>query len=102
MQLDDRTDFESGLYGATAEQLLARLRAVDQQVTSVLLIGHNPGVQDLALELASDEPDALIQLQEKFPTGALAEMVCECDVWSDLAPGTAHVTSLTVPRDLPK
>jgi phosphohistidine phosphatase len=102
MQLDDRTQLESALYGATAEQLLARLRTVEQQVTSVLLVGHNPGLEDLALELAGDDPGLIAQLREKFPTGALAEVVSDCDSWSDLAPRTAHVVSLTVPRDLPK
>jgi hypothetical protein len=44
----------------------------------------------------------LIQLGEKFPTGAIAEVVADCDAWSELTPATAYVASLTVPRDLPK
>ena len=103
MQLENRTQVESGLYAATAEQLLARLRTLDQEVTSVLVIGHNPGLQDLTLELAAgDDPEVVMQLREKFPTGAIAEVVVDCDAWSDLTPGMAHVASLTVPRDLPK
>jgi phosphohistidine phosphatase len=102
MQLENRTQFESGLYAATSEQLLARLRTLDQEVTSVLVIAHNPGLQDLALELAGDDPEVVTQLREKFPTGAIAEVVADCDAWSDLTPRTAHVASLTVPRDLPK
>jgi phosphohistidine phosphatase len=102
MQLGDRTQVEPGLYAATAEQLLVRLRTLDQEVTSVLVIGHNPGLQDLALELAGDDPEVVVQLREKFPTGVLAEVVADCDAWSDLTPGTAHVASLTLPRDLPE
>lgn len=102
MQLEIRTQVESGLYAATAEQLLARLRTLDQEVTSVLVIGHNPGLQDLALELAGDDTEVVIQLREKFPTGAIAEIVADCDSWSDLTPESAHVASLTVSRDLPK
>ena len=93
---------ESGLYAATAEALLIRLGAVDKQVMSVLLIAHNPGLQDLALELAGDDPEITARLWEKLPTGSVTEVVCDCDAWSDLTPATAHVASLTVPRDLPK
>lgn len=100
--MKNRTQVESGLYAATAEQILACLRTVDPQVTSVLVIGHNPGLQDLALELAGDDPEVANQLRENFPTGAIAEVVADCDAWSDLTPGTTQVVSLTVPRDLPK
>jgi phosphohistidine phosphatase len=101
MRLEDRVHVESGLYGATAEQILARVRTVDQHVTSVLVVGHNPGLQDLALELAGDDPDAVTRLSEKFPTGALALVVLAGDLWSRLSPGTVHLASMTVPRDLP-
>ncbi len=100
--MQDRTQVESRLYPATAEQLLARLWAVDEQVTSVLVIAHNPGLQNLALELAGDDPEMIIRLRERFPTGAMVEVVCDCAAWSKLAPETAHVVSLVVPRDLPK
>jgi phosphohistidine phosphatase len=102
MHLESRTHVESGLYAATAEQLLSRLRAVDPQVTSVLVIGHNPGLQDLTLELAGDDFEIDVEPREKFPTGAIAELVADRDDWAHLSPGTAHVASLTVPRDLPK
>lgn len=102
MELQDRTHVESGLYAASAGQLLARLRAVDDRVASVLVIAHNPGLQVLALELAGDDPEMIIQLQERFPTGALAEVIGDCTAWSKLTPATAHVASLVVPRDLPK
>ena len=102
MKLGAQTQVESGLYAATAGQLIARLRTVDRRVMSVLLIAHNPGLQDLALELAGDDPEMITQLSEKFPTGSITEVVCDSDAWSDLSPATAHVASFIVPRDLPK
>jgi phosphohistidine phosphatase len=102
MGLEDRTQVDSGLYAATAEHLLARLRTVNQQVASVLVIGHNPGLQELAFELAGDAPELIIQLRGKFPTGAMAEVVSCGAAWSDLSPSSAHVASLTLPRDLPR
>jgi len=101
MDLEERTEIESGLYGAPAEQLLARLRTVEDRVTSVLLIGHNPGLQDLALDLAGEDREVRTRLREKFPTAALAEVISDSAVWPDLSPRTAHVASLTVPRELP-
>lgn len=99
--LEDRTQVEEGLYGATAEQLLARLQRVDQPVGSVLVVAHNPGLQDLVIELAGGDPEIIPEQGEKFPTGAMAAVVCECGAWSDLTPAACRVASITVPRALP-
>ena len=100
MGLEDRIQVDSGLFGATAEQLLARVRAIDRSVTSVLVIGHNPGLQDLAVDLASADPKAATELGEKFPTGAMAVVLVDGDSWSDLSSERAHVASVIVPRQL--
>ena len=64
----------------------------------VALIGHNPGVQDLATELAGDGED-LERMRAKFPTGALA--VLEFDgSWADLAEGGASLVAFVTPKDL--
>jgi phosphohistidine phosphatase len=47
--------FEPALYGASAGALLERLHDVPDRVGSVMLIGHNPGLQELALELAHSD-----------------------------------------------
>jgi phosphohistidine phosphatase len=64
-----------------------------------MLIGHNPGIQDLALGLASSGP-ALASLREKFPTGALATMDVEVERWRDVDNGRAMATNLVTPRSL--
>jgi phosphohistidine phosphatase len=63
-----------------------------------MLIGHNPGIQDLALGLATTGP-ALAAL-EKFPTGALATVEIEVERWRDVADGKATATGLVTPRSL--
>jgi phosphohistidine phosphatase len=63
-----------------------------------MLIGHNPGLQDLALLLAS-RGARLPQLEEKFPTGALATLVVRSD-WTALGPGEAEVVDYVVPSQL--
>ena len=65
------------------------------------MVGHNPGLQDLALDLAGDDPDAIARLREKFPTGALAMVVVYASSWSELSSETTRLVSLTVPRELP-
>ena len=91
---------EPELYGADASEILERLRTVDPQVPQILVIAHNPGLQDLAIELSAEGDAALLdQLRTKFPTGALATF--DFDVsWAELGPGHAHLTNLVTPREL--
>ena len=90
---------ERELYGAGAAELLDRLRPVSNRVSSAMLIGHNPGIQDLALALAAGG-SALAGLREKFPTGALATMDIDVERWRDLDNGMAAATILVTPRSL--
>ena len=91
---------EDGLYGASGTALLMRLRALPDDVGSVLLIGHNPGVQDLLIELASDgDPARLDAVRAGFPTCALATLRVSSR-WSELGPSTASVEGLVMPRTL--
>ncbi len=91
---------EPELYGADASEILERLRAVDAQIPEILVIGHNPGLHDLAIELSGEGDAALLnQLRTKFPTGALATF--DLDVsWAELGPGRAHLTNLVTPKEL--
>jgi len=90
---------EAELYGASAYELLERLRAVGEDVASVLLIGHNPGLQDLALDLASSG-SGIARLEAKFPTAALATLEVPTATWSELSAGEAVLTAYVVPREL--
>lgn len=92
---------EKGLYLASEEALLQRLQALPDDVRTVLLIGHNEGIGQLAQSLAGSGPLAdLAALHEKFPTGALAGVRIPGDRWCDLASGTGELVSFVRPRDL--
>ena len=69
------------------------------EVGSVMVIAHNPGLQDLALLLAArgEEPD---RLRAKYPTAALASLAIARASWSTLKPGDAELVAYVVPRDL--
>jgi phosphohistidine phosphatase len=87
------------LYGASEQELLEQLRALPDSTTSVMLVGHNPGLHNLALVLASHGSD-LPQLREKFPTGALATLVVRGEGWTALGPGAAELVDYVVPKEL--
>ena len=89
---------ERELYGASDGDLLERLRAIPEAAPSVLLIGHNPAIQALAVSLSSGSLE-LESLQRKYPTAALATITFEGS-WRDLGPGAAEVAGFVRPRDL--
>ena len=92
---------EEYLYGATAYELLRRLRRVPDRTRAVMVIGHNPGLEELAIQLAGDgEADALAQLRTKYPTAALATFDLADTAWSGLGWGQAYLSALTLPRTL--
>jgi len=89
---------EDDLYGASAEMLLERIRLVTDDVASAMVIGHNPGLEQLALMLAS-AGNELERLEAKFPTAALATLEF-AQGWSRLAPSAATLTAFVVPKQL--
>jgi phosphohistidine phosphatase len=90
---------ESELYAASPETLLERLHAVPEEVASVMLIGHNPGLEHLALLLASDGPE-LGRLETKFPTAALATLTLATAMWQRLSEADAVLAAYVVPKEL--
>jgi phosphohistidine phosphatase len=90
---------EDDLYAASATQLLDRLHDVPDGVESVMLIGHNPGLQELALDLARPSPRA-DELAAKYPTAALATLDLPASTWREVDGDTAELVDLVRPRDL--
>jgi phosphohistidine phosphatase len=91
--------FDDRLYGADEDELLDLVRELPDGTGWVLVIGHNPGLHELALRLAvsATGPDAE-HLRERFPTAALA--VFESDGgWAELADGRGRLRSYVTPRD---
>ncbi|MEV6807012.1 histidine phosphatase family protein [Streptomyces sp. NPDC051132] len=87
------------LYAAGVPELLQVVREVPAEVRTLLLIGHNPGLAELVTELAADGlDDALERVRTKFPTCAVAVLSWHGSGWPALAPGSALLTSFTVPR----
>lgn len=92
---------ESGLYGADATTLLNRLRRIDTGVDCVLVIAHNPGIEDLAAGICGGGPEPMrLRMEEKFPTAALAAFSIDAARWSSLREGAAILTDFVLPKDL--
>lgn len=91
---------EVDLYGAGSGELLRRLRRLPPAVPSVMVVAHNPGLEDLAMNLIDRGNEAaLARLREKFPTGALATLLIPGE-WRTLSRGQATLTAYVVPKDL--
>lgn len=91
---------EKDLYLASEDALLERLRVLPGEVRTVLLIGHNDGIGQLADALAGQgRASELADLREKYPTGALAYLRLPRGPWSALAPGSCQLLAFVKPRD---
>jgi phosphohistidine phosphatase len=91
---------EGDLYGASAAGLLTRLREVGEDIGTVLVIGHNPGFEDLARRLAGGGDAALLaRLHAKYPTGAVATLSF-AGPWRELGSGPARLEAYVAPADL--
>ncbi len=93
--------YEQGLYLASGETCLERLRRLGKRWRRVLVIGHNPGLQDLAAHLVSEADRALAgRIADKFPTAALAFLECALEQWSELGPGSVRAARFVTPKQL--
>jgi phosphohistidine phosphatase len=91
--------YEPRLYEASAKTILAVLQETDPRVHTLLVIGHNPGLQEIAaILMATGEPDARNRLVEKFPTAALAVLDIPTDDWRGLKPSCGRLDRFVTPR----
>ncbi|HEX2892079.1 histidine phosphatase family protein [Vineibacter terrae] len=96
------TRLEPELYLAEAERLIDRFRQLEADVGSALLIGHNEGLAEAAILLATTgEPTALASMRAKFPTGAVAWLRLPVDDWADIGGRSrGELVAFIRPRDL--
>ncbi|MEZ0064745.1 phosphohistidine phosphatase [Streptacidiphilus sp. MAP12-20] len=95
-----RTVYEDRLYEAAPGQLIEVLHELPEEVRTVLLVGHNPGVQGLAEIVSGDsEGDALARLRASgFPTSAVA-LIDFAGPWKGLEPGVGRLRAFYTPKD---
>lgn len=89
------------LYMASPREMLEIVREQGPDVDQLAMVGHNPGMHDLAVRLCGDGPPTeLRRLREKFPTGALAEIDLRARSWRDVGFGSGTLVRFVRPKDL--
>lgn len=93
--------FDQRIYLASLDALLDVVHGTDDSIGSLLLVGHSPGLERLALHLAGVKDKPLCRsVEEKYPTGALIEISLPVDHWRDANHGEGTMTRFVRPRDL--
>lgn len=100
--LDDiEPHWDRRIYLASSATLFDCLKDLPDSAQHVLLSGHNPGMEDLILELAQQDGEGLRdRVEEKYPTAALAILELGIARWADADNGVARLVHFTRPRDL--
>ena len=94
--------YEDGLYLAAAKTLLARVRGIDAGITHAMLVGHDPGMHELAMDLAgSGDAEALAALARRFPTAGLAVIGFKASAWSKIGSRKGRLELFVTPKTLP-
>lgn len=80
-----------GLYMAEPGTILAEIAKVAKDVACLLVVGHNPGTEDLVSDLAS--------MRQAMPTAAVARFSVQGDAWSELGPARTELVQVWRPKD---
>lgn len=104
-QLECEIEYREALYLAEASKILAAIRGAPAQVSALMMVGHNPGLEALAALLAREpvrrkERARHEALEEKFPTCALAILDFDIGRWRDVAAGSGKLVEFVRPKDL--
>jgi len=94
--------WDKRLYLATADELLDAVHGVPADATTILLVGHNPGLEQLVLRLVPPRTkgDARGEVEIKYPTASLAEMAFGVERWDQVVDGGGELVRFVRPRDL--
>ena len=89
------------LYGADASGYLDAIRAFGEAAPAVMVIGHNPATEDLAMILSGTGNEAAMDaIRVKYPTAALAVIEFDTARWADIGPGAGRLAAFVPPRAL--
>ena len=90
--ISSRLEFNESIYGASSAELMKLIRRLPDSVNCAMLVGHNPGFEELASRLTDTET--------VMPTAALVCMEFQIDNWNDLADGAGKLNWLLTPKKL--
>jgi phosphohistidine phosphatase len=94
--------FDPRLYEASPDAILAVIRETPVSARALLVVGHNPGLQQLALALiGAGKREDRLRIAEKFPTAGLAVIDFDVPDWQAVVPGSGRLNRFVAPRSLP-
>lgn len=95
-------EWDRRIYLASSATLIDLIREVDGDPATLLMIGHNPGLEDLIFDLVPEGSSSPLRerVEAKFPTATFAVLECAIERWADIDIGCARLMALTRPRDL--
>ncbi len=95
-------NWDRRIYLASSAILLDLLREVEGDPASLLMVGHNPGLEDLIFDLVPDDGSSPLRdiVEQKFPTAAFAVLELDIDLWDQADINCARLVHLVRPRDL--
>jgi phosphohistidine phosphatase len=104
-ELESEIEYRENLYLAPAAKIVAAVRGCPPAVTSLMIVGHNPGLEECATRLAREpvrrkERARHEALEEKFPTSALAILDFDVTRWRDVEEASGKLVDFVRPRDL--
>ncbi|WP_343526297.1 histidine phosphatase family protein [Sphingomonas sp.] len=91
--------WDKALYLASAASLLDQVHALPDDRDHVLMVGHNPGLEDLVLDMALDG-ELRDRAEDKYPTATVAQMTLPIERWSEARSQSATLVAFVRPRDL--
>jgi|HubBroStandDraft_1064217.scaffolds.fasta_scaffold00007_117 phosphohistidine phosphatase len=91
--------YEQELYLVSAARLLRRLELIEPEIGAVWIVGHNPGIHELARQLAARASGAgrFPDLMQRFPTGARAVFAIDADRWRALVHAKLELLDYVLP-----
>jgi phosphohistidine phosphatase len=93
--------FEDKLYLAEAETIIKHVQSVDHGVSSVMVVGHNPGMHHAALLLSEPGREKLrLELELKYPTCALTVLQFDAEDWKEVTQGKGRLADFITPAEL--
>jgi phosphohistidine phosphatase len=93
--------FDERIYESTPDALLAVLRETDAKVRTLMMVGHNPGMEELVGQLvATGDIETRQRMQEGFPTSALAVIEFALDRWDRVHPQSGRLEHFITPRSI--
>jgi phosphohistidine phosphatase len=95
-------NWDRRIYLASSATLIDLLKEQEGDPASLLMVGHNPGLEDLIFDLVPDDGSSPLRdvVEQKFPTATYAVLELDVENWSDVAEGCARLVHITRPRDL--